>query len=75
MPDGQVVHQAMARMQPLCSTVVTTLEARIDDPTAPARRRVTAMQTVVERSGKARARADLQARLAALDAQSQETTA
>ena len=67
----QVVRQAIARMQQLCSKVVTRLEALIDDPTAPASSRVTAMKTVLEMSWKAIELEDLEARIAALEAPGQ----
>jgi uncharacterized protein YggE len=62
-----VVQQAIVRMQQLCSKVVTKLEELIDDPTAPASSRVTAMKTVLEMSWKAVELEDLEARLAALE--------
>lgn len=62
-----VVTQAIARMQQLCSKVVTKLEELIDDPTAPASSRVTAMKTVLEMSWKTIELEDLEARIAALE--------
>ena len=66
-----VVQQAIVRMQQLCSQVVTKIEEIIDDPTAPAISRVTAMKTVLEMSWKAIELEDIEQRLAALEAQGQ----
>lgn len=62
------VTAAIARMQQVCAAAVTTLEAVMSDPEAPASSRVQAARTVLDMALRACEYEDLEARISALEA-------
>jgi hypothetical protein len=69
-----VVQHAIAQVQQATSTAVATLEAIMQDSTASASARVSAAKVVLETAIKGVEVEDLEARMTALEAQSQERT-
>jgi hypothetical protein len=70
----QVVQQAVVQVQHATSTAVQTLLAVMQNTNAPASAKVSAAKTIFETALKAVELEDLEARIAALEAQSQERT-
>ena len=68
----QVVQQAIVQIQGVCADAVATLRAIMQDSAAPASARVSAAKTVLDTAVKAVELEDLEARIATLEAQSQE---
>lgn len=67
-----IVQQAIVQVQAATSTAVTTLVAVMNDPGAGPSSKVAAARTILETAIKAVELEDLEARIAALEAQSQE---
>ena len=68
-----VVTQAIAQVQRATGEAVETLRAVMQDPEAPASAKVSAARTILETAVKAVELEDLEARIAALEAQSKAT--
>ena len=69
-----MVQHAVAQVQQATSMAVTTLEAIMQDATASASARVSAAKAVLETAIKGVEVEDLETRMTALEAQSQERT-